>query len=377
MAFTVGVPKETADGERRVALVPESVGRLVKDGVDVAVEAGAGASSFYADAAYEEEGATVVDRAAAFGAEVVLKVQPPSDEEVQMMERRQVLIGFLNPLDQPERAEKLADQGVTALSMELVPRISRAQKMDALSAMSSLAGYKSVLLAANALPKFFPLLTTAAGTIRPANLLVLGAGVAGLQAIATARRLGARVSAYDIREAVREEVQSLGADFVELEVEMPDMEDESGYAKALAEEKQRQQTELLVPHIGKADVVVTTALIPGRPAPTLVTEEAVRAMAPGSVIVDLAAPNGGNCVLTTPGETVVEEGVTLFGPLNLPSEMPVHASQLYARTLLAVVQAFATEEGFTPDFDDEIFQGACVTHDGAVVNERVKSLLTA
>jgi NAD(P) transhydrogenase subunit alpha len=377
MAFTVGVPKETVAGERRVALVPEVVARLKKENIDVVVESGAGAAAFHPDAAYTEAGATIGDRAAAFGADVVVKVQPPTAEEIGLLSSGTVYIGFLAPLDQPEVSEQLARQGVTALSMELVPRISRAQKMDALSAMASLAGYKAVLMAADALPKFFPLLTTAAGTIRPANALILGAGVAGLQAIATARRLGARVSGYDIRDAVREEVQSLGATFVELELEIADMQDAGGYAKAMIEEKARRQTELLVPHIGKSDVVITTALIPGRPAPMLITEEAVAAMSPGSVIVDLAAPNGGNCALTTPGETVVHNGVQIIGHTNLPAEMPVHASQLYARTLLAMIQEFSDDGQFTSNFEDDIFKGSCVAHGGDVVNERVKGLLVS
>ena len=373
--LTVGVPKETASGERRVALVPDVVARLAKDRIQVLVERGAGAEAFHADADYEAEGARVVSREEAFAADVVAKVQPPSDDEIGLLHSGGVLVGFLSPLDRPATSEKLAAAGVTALSMELVPRISRAQKMDALSAMSSVAGYRAVLLAAERLPKFFPLLTTAAGTLRPANALILGAGVAGLQAIATARRLGARTSAYDIREAVREEIQSLGASFVELEIETSASQDEGGYAKALAEEKQRRQTELLVPFLAKADVVVSTALIPGRPAPLLITEQAVEAMAPGSVIVDLAAPNGGNCALTEPGETVVRHGVQILGPLNLPSEMPVHASQMYARTVMAMIQEFTKEGRFHADFENDVFRGACVTHGGEVVHERVKGLL--
>ena len=357
--------------------MPEVAARLVKDGLGVAVEAGAGAAAFHPDDAYREAGARLVSTADAWAADLVAKVQPPSDAEIAHLPGGNALIGFLAPLDEPAIAEKLAARNVTALAMELVPRISRAQKMDALSAMASLAGYKAVLVAANRLPKFFPLLTTAAGTIRPANALILGAGVAGLQAIATARRLGARVSAYDIRDVVREEVQSLGAQFVELELDISGMQDEGGYAKALMAEKAKQQTQLLVPHIAKADVVVTTALIPGRPAPLLITEEAVRGMAPGSVIVDLAAPNGGNCALTAPGETIDHGGVQIAGPLNLPAEMPVHASQLYARTVMAMIQEFATPEGLKTDFEDDIFQGACVAHEGRVVHERVKSLLAA
>ena len=374
-ALTVGVPKEMASGERRVALVPDVVARLAKGPIQVLVERGAGETAFYTDADYEAQGARVVSREEAFAADVVAKVQPPSDDEIGLLHSGGVLVGSLSPLDRPATSEKLAAAGVTALSMELVPRISRAQKMDALSAMSSVAGYRAVLLAAERLPKFFPLLTTAAGTLRPANALILGAGVAGLQAIATARRLGARTSAYDIREAVREEIQSLGASFVELEIETSASQDEGGYAKALAEEKQRRQTELLVPFLAKADVVVSTALIPGRPAPLLITEQAVEAMAPGSVIVDLAAPNGGNCALTEPGETVVRHGVQILGPLNLPSEMPVHASQMYARTVMAMIQEFTKEGRFHADFENDVFRGACVTHGGEVVHERVKGLL--
>jgi NAD(P) transhydrogenase subunit alpha len=360
-----------------VAQVPEVVSRLVKKGMEVRVESGAGEASFHPDAEYEAAGAKIVDRAGAFGADIVLKVQPPDEEEIGLLHEGSILISFLRPLDHPEVAEKLAARGVTALSMELVPRISRAQTMDALSALSSIGGYKAVLIAAEKLPKFLPLLTTAAGTVRPANVLVLGAGVAGLQAIATAKRLGARVSGYDIREAVREEVQSLGATFVELEIEMQEDKDSGGYAKALAAEKAKQQTKLLVPFIARADIVVTTALIPGRRAPILITGEAVHAMQPGSVIIDMAAVSGGNCELTKPGETVEVNRVQIVGPLNLPSTMPVHASQLYSRTLLAMVNEFVGEEGFQFDFEDEIFKGACVTHNGEVVNERVKGLLAA
>lgn len=375
MAVTVGVPLESAQDENRVALVPDVVSRLKKKGLEVVVEKDAGATAFYADAAFEEAGASIVSREDAFKADIVVKVQPPNAEEIGLMKAGGNYIGMMSPLDQPEVASKLAAQNVTALSMELVPRISRAQKMDALSAMSAVGGYLAVLKAANELPKFFPLLTTAAGTVKPANALVLGAGVAGLQAIATARRLGARVSAYDIRDAVREEIQSLGATFVELALETQDSKDSGGYAKALAEEKQKRQVELLVPHIGNADVVITTALIPGRPAPLLISEDAVKAMAPGSVIVDMAAPNGGNCAFTEAGKTVVAHGVKILGVTNLPSEMAVHASQMYARTLMAMILEFYKEDAFVPDFEDEIFKGSCVAYNGEVVNERVKGLL--
>ncbi len=360
-----------------MALTPDVVPRLVKKGVEVLVEAGAGAGAFHPDEAYMAQGARMVSRQEAFAADVVVKVQPPTDQEIGLMKSGGALIAFLEPLDHPERARALAGAGITALSMEMVPRLSRAQKMDALSAMASVTGYKAVLLAAEALPKFFPLLTTAAGTVRPSNVLVLGAGVAGLQAIATARRLGGRVSAYDVREAVREEVQSLGANFVELEMEVSGMQDAGGYAKALEQDKQQRQAQLLEPHVAKADVVICTALVPGRRAPLLVTEAAVEGMAGGSVIVDLAAPNGGNCALTEPGQVAERRGVKIFGPLNLASEMPIHASQMYARTILAMVLEFTREGEFVTSFDDEIFRGACLTHQGEVVNERVKGLIGA
>lgn len=377
MPLTVGVPRETAVGERRVAIVPDVARKLVSSGFAVAVEAGAGEKAYFADEAYRGAGADLVDVAGAFDADVVLKVAPPSETEILKLKKGAVYIGFLSPLDEPEVSRKLAERGVTALSMELVPRISRAQKMDALSAMSSIAGYKAVLHAAVALPKFFPLLTTAAGTVRPANVLVLGAGVAGLQAIATAKRLGARVSAYDIRDAVKEEVQSLGAKFVELAFETQQAADTGGYAQALAQEKAEQQTKLLVPHIAASDVVITTALIPGRSAPTLIIEDAVASMQAGSVIVDLAAPNGGNCVRTRVGEEVTVEGVRIIGPTNLPSDAPVNASEMFGRTLMALLTEFSDGDTFDPNFEDEIFQSTCVTHDGKVVNQRVSDLLTA
>ena len=375
MLKSVGVPKETAAGETRVAATPETVGRYQKLGLEVLVEKDAGKSSRITDAEYEEAGATVVTKAEAFAADLVVKVAPPSAEEAVLFKQGGHLISFLAPLDDPQGVARLAARGVVAVSMELVPRISRAQKMDALSAMSSIAGYRAVLDAATMLPKFFPLLTTAAGTVRPASVLVLGAGVAGLQAIATARRLGARVSAYDVRVAVREEVQSLGAQFVELELETQDAQDSGGYAKALAEEKARRQTELLVPHIAKSDVVISTALIPGRKAPVLVTEEAVRQMASGSVIVDLAVANGGNCELTQPDTVVEHHDVFIAGPTNLPALMPVHASAMYARTIHAMIAEFTADGAFSPDFDDDILRSACVTRAGEVVNERVKSLV--
>ena len=377
MALTIGVPRETASGETRVALIPDVAGRMQQTlgDLEVRVEHDAGATAFHDDAAYEAAGCTVTSRDAVFDADVIAKVAPPSNDEIARLADGQIVAGFMDPLNAPDRARRLADQGATALAMELVPRISRAQKMDALSAMSSLGGYRATIRAAERLPKFFPLLTTAAGTIRPANVLVLGAGVAGLQAIATAKRLGAKVFGYDIRDATREEVESLGATFVELTLDMEDQEDESGYAKELEQAKQERQPELLQPHVADADVVISTALIPGRPAPLLINEAAVEAMDPGSVIVDLAAANGGNCAYTEPDTAVTEHRVTILGPTNLPAEMPVHASQLYAKTISALVESCIADGEFQLDFDDDVFAGACLTHDGTVRNERVRDLL--
>jgi H+-translocating NAD(P) transhydrogenase subunit alpha len=363
----VGVPKETASGERRVALVPDSTRRLVDAGVEVAVEAGAGADAGFLDGAYEETGAAIVADAFA-GTDVVAKVQMPSDEEVTKLAAGQLLIAFLQPLVNAELVRALAGRGVTAFSMDAIPRITRAQPMDALSSQSTVAGYKGTLIAADHLPKFMPMLTTAAGTIPPARVLVLGAGVAGLQAIATARRLGAVVSAFDVRPAVKEQVESLGATFLELDVE--GAEGTGGYAVALSEDQHEREQELIARHVGESDAVITTALIPGRPAPVLVTADAARGMRPGSVIVDLAAEAGGNCELTRPGETVVEGGVTIVGELNLPSTMPLHASQMYSRnvwTLLNHLLGGGTELAL--DFEDEITRETCVAHDGKVLKE--------
>jgi NAD(P) transhydrogenase subunit alpha len=375
MSVSVGVPKETAPLERRVALVPEVVQRLVKAGLEVVVEHGAGEGAYVSDADFEQAGARIGGRTEVYACRVIARVQPPPQDELGLLAGEHVLIGFLRPLDDAAGIARLAATGVTALAMEMVPRTTRAQKMDALSAMGTIAGYRSVLLAAEALPKFFPLLTTAAGTVRPAKVLVLGAGVAGLQAIATARRLGAVVSAYDVRAAAAEQVESVGGRFVTLDFDTTGAEGSGGYAAALDEERQRRQVELLVPHVGDSDVVICTALVPGMPAPLLVSADAVHAMAPGSVIVDIAAPNGGNCALTRRGGTAEEGGVRIFGPLNLPAEMPVHASQMYARTVQAMITEFVKDGVFATDFDDEIFKGACVTHGGQVVNERVRSML--
>ena len=376
MSLVIGVPKETAPLERRVALVPETVAKLVGQGAQVVVEHGAGEAAFFPDGAYEAAGAQLVERPKAYDVDVQARVQSPAETEIPLLRPGSVVVGFLRPLDAPGEVARLAAAGVTALSMEMVPRTTRAQKMDALSAMGTVAGYRAVILAAEASPKFFPLLTTAAGTIRPAKTLVLGAGVAGLQALATARRLGAVVSAYDVRAASREQVESVGARFVELALETGDAETAGGYARALDEDRQRRQVELLAPHVAASDVVITTALVPGMRAPLLVTEQAVREMAPGSVVVDVAAPNGGNCALTRPGETVlVGQGVRILAPLNLAAEMPMHASQMYSRTVAAMIGEFVKDGTFTPDFDDEIFCGSCVAHGGEVTSDRVRALL--
>lgn len=357
-------------------MTPDVAARLIKKRCRIAVERGAGVSASFPDSEYEAKGCTIVDRSEALAADVVATVGGIADADVALLKQGSVMLGLLSPLDEPESIERLASSGATFIAMEMVPRITRAQKMDALSAMSTVAGYKAVLMAADVLPKFFPLLTTAAGTVRPAKVLILGAGVAGLQALATARRLGGITSAYDIRPAAREQVESVGAAFVELELDTADSEDKGGYAKALEEDKQKRQIELLAEHIAEQDVVITTALIPGRPAPLLITKEGVEGMKPGSVIVDLAAPNGGNCALTQKGSDVNHNGVAILGPLNLPSGMPLHASQMYARTVAALITEYLGEDGFTLNFEDEIVQGAVVAHGGKVTNERVQGMLT-
>jgi NAD(P) transhydrogenase subunit alpha len=350
----VGVPKETASGERRVALVPEIVSKL--DGIDIVVEAGAGEAASFTNESFTQAGATLGDP---WAADLVAKVRKPSDEELGRLRDGQVLIGFLQPLTDKEGIEKLAAKGVTAFAMESIPRITRAQPMDALSSQATVSGYKAVVLAADRLPKFLPMLMTAAGTVAPAKVLVIGAGVAGLQAIATARRLGAVVSGFDVRPVVKEQVESLGATFLELGV--VGEETEGGYARELSEEEQRRQQEELEARIGDFDVVITTALIPGRPAPKLIPQSAIESMRPGSVIVDLAAEAGGNADLTQADQEVSHNGVTILGPTNLPSSMPYHASQLYARNVSALVQHLAPEGELKLDFEDEVTSGACVT----------------
>jgi H+-translocating NAD(P) transhydrogenase subunit alpha len=352
----IGVPRETAAGERRVALVPEPVGKLVGGGFEVLVERGAGEAASFPDSAYEEAGARLVDDWAE--AEAVVKVQKPTEQEASRLRDGQVLIGFLQPLTDREGIDRLAQRGVVAFAMESIPRITRAQAMDALSSQATVSGYKATLLAADRLPKFFPMLMTAAGTVAPAKVLVLGAGVAGLQAVATARRLGAVVTGFDVRPVVREQIESLGANWLDLGV--VGEETEGGYAQELSEEQQRRQQEELEARMPEFDVVITTALIPGRPAPRLIPASAVRAMRPGSVVVDLAAEAGGNCELTEPGDEVVREGVTIVGFTDLPSSMPFHASQLYARNVAALLHHLAPEGELVLDWDDEITAGTCV-----------------
>ena len=356
----VAVPKETAPGERRVALVPEIVKRLASGGFELAVERGAGEAAWFADAEYEEAGARIVGRDELFrDAEGVVKVLKPSAEEVALLPQGSILIAFLQPLTDPEGVERLARRGVTGFALESIPRITRAQPMDALSSQATVSGYKAVLVAADRLPRFFPMLMTAAGTVAPAKVLVLGAGVAGLQAIATARRLGAVVFGFDVRPVVREQVESLGAKFLDLHI--VGEETSGGYARELTDEDLRRQQEELERRIPEFDVVVTTALIPGRPAPKLIPASAVQSMRTGSVIVDLAAEAGGNCELTVPGEEVVRKGVTLVGYTNLPSTVPVHASQLYSRNVHALLTHLAPDGELQLDWDDEITAGACVT----------------
>ena len=371
----VGTPKETAPDERRVALVPDTATRLGAAALEVSVESGAGSAAYITDEAYQQAGAKIVKSAATLlgEADAVLKVQAPSTAEVDLIKKGAVLISFLQPATQGDVIRALAKRGVTAFSLELVPRISRAQSMDALSSQASAAGYKAVLMAAGRLGKFFPMMMTAAGTIPPARVLVMGAGVAGLQAIATARRLGAVVSAYDVRPAVKEEVQSLGATFIELALET--QEGEGGYAKEQSEEFLRKQRELIGEHVAKSDVVITTAAVPGRRAPLLVTGEMVKGMRPGSVIVDLAAETGGNVELTKAGTDVEVGGVTIMGTRNVPSTMPLHASQLYARNVANLLLHLVKDGAIVLDFDDEITKGSCVTHDGEIVNERAKQLV--
>ena len=369
----IGVPKETAAGERRVALVPEVVRKLKGKDHEVVVESGAAAGALLADEQFTEAGATIGDP---WDADVVVKVAPPSADEVAKLGSGATLIGFLEPLTNPEGVSALANAGVTAIAMEAIPRISRAQSMDALSSQANIGGYRSVLVAGTLLQRFYPMLMTAAGTVPPAKVLVLGAGVAGLQAIATARRLGAVVSGYDIRAAVREQVDSLGARFVVLDVEAAGAEDKGGYAKAMTEEFYQRQRDLMAGVLAQQNVVITTAAVPGRKAPILITRDMVNRMAPGSLIVDIAAERGGNCELTRPGETVIlPGGVTIMGPLNLPSTIPYHASQMYAKNIATFLKYLIKDAKLALNREDEIVRETLVTHGGEVVHPKVREIL--
>ncbi|MEN6607545.1 MAG: Re/Si-specific NAD(P)(+) transhydrogenase subunit alpha [Bryobacteraceae bacterium] len=383
--MVIGVPKETFPGERRVSLVPTSLAALAKAGHQVVLEAGAGVPAGFPDADYAEKGAKIVNsRAEVFAsADVIFQVRSYGDnpvagrEDVAMYRSGQTVIGFFDPLSSPALLKEVAATGVNAYSMELMPRITRAQSMDALSSMATMAGYKAVLLAAERLPKIFPMLTTAAGGTVPAKVFIVGVGVAGLQAIATARRLGGVVSAYDVRPAVKEQVQSVGAKFVELPLETAGAEDKGGYAQAQDEEFYRRQRELMGRVVAESDVVITTAAVPGKKAPVLVTKEMVAGMAPGSVVVDLAAERGGNCELTRLDEVVVENGVTILGPGNLPATVPYHASQLYAKNISNFFTHLAKTVMAKPDADDEIARGTLLTKGGAIVHPRILELLGA
>ena len=368
----VGVPKESREGERRVALIPDVVQSLTGDDLEVAVESGAGESAGHPDSEYSDAGASVGSADDAWGADVVVKVALPTIEEIGRLRSGQVLIGHLAPLTSGETTKALADAGVTSFAMEAIPRITRAQAMDALSSQANVAGYAATLLAATEVGRFFPMMTTAAGTVAPARVLVLGAGVAGLQAIATAKRLGAVVSGFDIRRAAWEQIASLGGRPLELDF-IPDAEAEGGYARPLTDEENEKVREALAEAAARQDVIITTALVPGRKAPLLITAEAVRNMQPGSVIIDLAGESGGNCELSVAGETVVENGVKIIAPLHLPSEMATHASQLYAKNVENLLKLLVSEEGaLNIDFDDEVVAGACLTHEGEIKNERAR-----
>jgi proton-translocating NAD(P)+ transhydrogenase subunit alpha len=375
----VGIPKETWPGETRVAVVPAAVPGLLKAGLEVVVEAGAGTAAGFPDEMYRTQGATLLTRAELFkSSDIVLQVRA-TPAELSSLRSGQTVIGFADPLGAPQVIRDLAPTGATLFSMELMPRITRAQSMDALSSMATIAGYKGVLLAADALPRMFPMLMTAAGTISPARVFIMGAGVAGLQAISTARRLGAKVEAYDVRPAVKEQVQSLGAKFVELPLESADAEDKGGYAKAQDEAFYKRQREMMLKVVAASDVVITTALIPGKPAPILLTTEMVDAMAPGSVVVDLAAERGGNCELTKPDEVVTHRGVTILGPSNPATLVPYHASQMYSKNITTFLAHLLGKDGAAQttlpiNADDEITRETLLTRGGEVVHARVPAL---
>jgi len=376
----IAVLRETAEGEARVALTPQAAGEIIADGNELLVETGAGEASFISDEAYREAGATIVPDVLSLyrDADMVLRVGRPSDDQIAMLRPGTVLIGTLGTLANPQLAEALAERGVTAISMDAIPRITRAQSMDSLSSQSTVAGYKAVIIAAERLPKFMPLLTTAAGTVRPARVLVFGAGVAGLTAIGTARRLGAVVEATDVRPVAKEQVESLGGTFLEVQMtdeERAQAETAGGYAREMSDDYKRRQAELIASRVGEADVVITTALIPGRPAPRLITEEMVKTMRPGSVIVDLAAEAGGNCELTEPGREVVKYGVRIIGLTNLPATMPGSSTQMLSKNIQTLVKHLVRSGELVLNFDDEITRGATITHGGKIVHDATAKAL--
>ncbi len=375
MTVMLAVPKEMTPGERRVSIVPDVAARLSKSGFSITVESGAGSLAYYEDADYVKAGATIVKKRKDLlsAASIVTVVQPPAAADVAMMSPGAVIVGFMAPFKNVEGIKAMRDRGITAFSLELVPRITRAQDMDALSSQATVGGYKAALISAGSTPKFFPMLTTAAGTIRPAKVLVLGAGVAGLMAIATAKRLGAMVEAYDVRRAAGEQVRSLGAKFLELQI---NAEGSGGYARELTAEEKKQEEAMVKEAVAQADAVITTANVPGRKAPRLVTKEMVLSMRPGSVIIDLAAESGGNCELTKPDETVVENGVSIIGPSNLPGQIPYHASQMYSKNLQAFLGLLVDKDGkLVEDFSDEILAASLLVHKGEIRNSSSREMV--
>jgi NAD(P) transhydrogenase subunit alpha len=371
----IGVPQESVEGERRVALIPDAAKGLTAKGLDVVVQSGAGVEAGFTDEQYTEAGAQVGSAEDAWGADIVLRVATPTLEEIGKVGSGKILVGFLAPLTATDTTKALASGNVSSFAVEAIPRITRAQAMDALSSQANVAGYAATLLAAREAGRFFPMMTTAAGTVSPARVMVLGAGVAGLQAIATAKRLGAVVTGFDIRRAAWEQISSLGGRPLELDF-IPDAEDEGGYARPLTDEENQQVREALAENAAKQDVIITTAQIPGRPAPTLITTQGVHNMKPGSVIIDLAGESGGNCELTKAGETVEEGGVKVIAPTNLASDMAAHASQLYSKNLENFIGLIVDDEGaLNLNFDDEVVAGACLTHEGEIRNERAKSVV--
>lgn len=372
MTIKICVPKEVREGEQRVALVPDIAKRLAQQDIQISLESGSGELAGYTDSYYENVEITSSSAELLAMADICLMVNPPTDEQIDQLRVGSVLIGYHNPHSDLERFNKLKAKNISAFSVELIPRISRAQAMDALSSQASIAGYKAVLLASNLLGKFFPMLTTAAGTIRPSKVLIIGAGVAGLQAIATARRLGAIVEGYDVRAAAKEQVESLGAKFVDIEIKA---EGSGGYARELTDEERQQQQAILAKHVADADVVVSTAAIPGRPSPRIISTEMVEGMRGGSVIVDLAAEGGGNCELTQADETILHKGVKIYGPLNVPSMVSIHASELYAKNLYNFLELLIQDGAINIDLEDEILQGSLITHGGEILHAGIKEQL--